>query len=444
MRKIVLQAGKTVVPSKSQTKSKDLIAKTAFKLVKEKAEEFPKAVLGIEYGGSYAKGTWLAEDADIDIFIRFKKSTPEEKFEKVSRKIGFEALGEFSPCVRYSEHPYVEANIRDTKINVVPFYDVKVGQWKSSADRTPFHTRFMKKSLTLKMQNEVRILKQFFKSNGIYGAEIAKQGFSGYLSEVLILNYKTFENVIKQISEIRENQVIGKTTKKFDTPIVIIDPVDRNRNLAAAVSEENVGRFVLIARAFQEKPSLKFFRVRKTAITKKHWNNVLIVKFAYKERSPDVIWGQINRVKATLATQLDLAGFHVVRSGSFSNQKSDAFLFFLLERTEISETYQKDGPEYFRKDSARGFISKNLSNTELMWVRKDRKIVSLEKRKFTGAEKFLEDFLKNNLQTGIPKGLQSDLGRGFEISTGRKGFDKSIKEAINEMISTDGAILYFN
>ena len=443
MRKITLQIGKTTTPSKSQTSSKDLIAETAFKLVENEIKKFPE-VLGIEYGGSYAKGTWLPKDADIDIFIKFKKSTSEEKFENISRKIGFQALKKYSPYVRYSEHPYVEANIKKTKINVVPFYDVKIGQWKSSADRSPFHTRFMKKSLNQKMQNEVRILKQFLKSNKIYGAEIAKQGFSGYISEVLILNYKTFENVIKQISDIKENQVIGKTRKKFDTSIVIIDPIDKNRNLAAAISEENIGKFVLIARAFQEKSSLKFFKSKKTGITKKHWNNVLVVKFAYKTRSPDVIWGQIKRANSTLSTQLDLAGFNVVRSGSFTDQKTDAFLFFLLEETEISKTHQKNGPEYFRKDSSKGFISKNLSHTELMWVGKDRKIISLEKRKFTNAEKFLADFLKNNLHTGIPKGLQSDFKRGFKISKGSKNLSKSIKEAINEMISTDGAILHFN
>ena len=44
-------------------------------------------------------------------------------------------------------------------------YDVKIGEWKSSADRSPFHTKFMKKSLTPKMRNEVRILKTFLKSN---------------------------------------------------------------------------------------------------------------------------------------------------------------------------------------------------------------------------------------------------------------------------------------
>jgi len=110
----------------------------------------------------------------------------------------------------------------------------------------------MGKSLTTKMRDEVRILKTFLKSNGIYGAEIAKQGFSGYVSEVLILNFGSFENTIKSISSIKENQIIGKTTKKFGTSIVIIDPIDSNRNLAAAISNENVGKFILVSRGFKE------------------------------------------------------------------------------------------------------------------------------------------------------------------------------------------------
>ena len=48
-------------------------------------------------------------------------------------------MKKYSPYVRYSEHPYVEAKIKNTKINVVPFYDVKIGEWKSAADRSPFH-----------------------------------------------------------------------------------------------------------------------------------------------------------------------------------------------------------------------------------------------------------------------------------------------------------------
>ena len=167
--------------------------------------------------------------------------------------------------------------------------DVKIGEWKSAADRSPFHTKYMSKSLTQKMRNEVRILKTFLKSNGIYGAEIAKQGFSGYVSEVLVLHFGSFENVIKSISEIKENQVIGKTSKKFDTSLVIIDPIDSNRNLAAAISDENIGKFILVCRAFKQNPKPEFFKNKKSRVSKKHWGNVLSIKFNFKIRSPDKI-----------------------------------------------------------------------------------------------------------------------------------------------------------
>ncbi|MHA7646300.1 CCA tRNA nucleotidyltransferase [Nitrosopumilus sp. S4] len=443
MKKIISKIEKLVVPSTSLEKDKQETAELAFNLVKNEIKKFSE-VIGIEFGGSYAKGTWLKQDADVDIFVRFKKSVSDDKFEKISRKIGFESLKKYSPYVRYSEHPYVEAKIKNTKINVVPFFDVKTGQWKSSADRSPFHTKFMKKSLTDKMKNEVRILKTFLKANEIYGAEIAKQGFSGYVSEVLILHYGSFENVIKTISKIKENQNIGNAKKKFDTSIVIMDPIDNNRNLAAAISDENIGKFILAARAFKEKAKLEFFKKRSIRISKKHWENLLVVKFNFKKRSPDIIWGQIKRASTSLSTQLELGGFRVLRSNSFTDQENDAYLFFFLESMKISPTYIKNGPEFFREEDSKSFVSKNMKNSELMWIGKNKKIISLEKRTFPDASKFLTNFLKNNLKTGIPNGIQSDLKRGFVISVGSKNLSKSIKEVANKLISTDATILYFN
>ena len=79
-----------------------------------------------------------------------------------------------------------------------------------------------------------------------------------------------------------------------------------------------------------------------------------------------------------------------------------------------------------------------------MWIGNDKKIISLEKRKHTDAVKFMKEFLKNNLQTGIPKGLLSDFKQGFKVSTGNKNLSKSIKEAASELISTDGTLIHFN
>ena len=443
MKQIISKIGKTTIPSKVIQKSKKEIADKVYKLVEKEIQKYSE-VVELEFGGSYAKDTWLSKNADIDIFIKFKKNISEEKLEIISKKIGFESLKKYSPYVRYSQHPYVEAKIKDTKINIVPCYDVKIGEWKSAADRSPFHTKFMKKSLTLKMKNEVRILKTFLKSNKIYGAEIAKQGFSGYISEVLILEFGSFENLIKSISKIKENQIIGKTSKSFDTSIIVIDPIDSNRNLAAAISNENIGKFILICRALKQKPSLEFFKTKKLKISNKFWNNLLIVKFEFKTRSPDIIWGQIKRATSTLSTQLELGGFTVLRSKSHTDQQKEAYLIFFLESTKIAEIYQKKGPEFFREDSTHSFISKNLKDAELVWVGNNRKIISLEKRKHTDAESFMKEFLKKNLQVGIPKGLQNDFKRGFKVFVGNKTLSKSIKEEVAELISVDGTLLHFN
>ncbi len=443
MKDIISKVTKTVIPSKTVEKSKKHIAESAFKLVEKEVKKFPE-VIGLEFGGSFAKGTWLSKDADVDIFLRFKKSTSEEKFEKISREIGFKSLKKHKPYVRYSEHPYVEAKIKDTMINIVPFYDVKIGNWKSSADRSTFHTKFMKKSLTSEMKNEVRILKTFLKANGVYGAEIAKQGFSGYVSEVLVLHFGSFEKVIKSISEIKEKKIIGDTSKKFETSVVIIDPVDKNRNLAAAISDENLGKFILSSIAFKEKPSLGFFKNKKSRISEEYSENLLVVKFEFKIRSPDIIWGQIKRVTSSLSTQLELGGFNVLRSKSHTDQQKEAYLFFLLESIKIPSIHQKNGPEFFRENSSKRFISKNLKDLELMWIGNNKKIISLEKRKHADAAKFMTEFLKNNIQTGMPKGLLNDFKRGFKVSVGDKNLSKSIKEAADELISTDGTLLYFN
>ena len=443
MKQIISRISKDTNPSNNVQKSKQEIANIVYELVKKEIEKYSE-IVKIEFGGSYAKGTWLSKNADIDIFIKFKKNISEEKLENISKKIGFSSLKKYAPYVRYSQHPYVEAKIKDTKINIVPCYDVKVGEWKSAADRSPYHTEFMKKSLTQKMRNEVRILKKFLQSNGIYGAEIAKQGFSGYISEVLILEYGSFEKLLKSISKIKENQVIGKTSNQFDTPIVIMDPIDDKRNLAAAISNENIVKFILISRAFLEKLSLEFFKNKKLKQSNKFWKNLLVVKFEFKARSPDIIWGQIKRATTSLVKQLEIEGFTVYRSKSYTDQQKEAYLMFFLESTQISQIYQKKGPEIFREDSTKSFIRKNLKNAELIWIGNELKIISLEKRKHTEAVSFMKEFLKKNLTVGIPKGLQGDFKKGFKVFVGNKNLSKSIKEEASELISVDGALIHFN
>ena len=56
MKKIITQAKKLVIPSKSLEISKKKIAKQALRLVEDQIKNYPE-ILGAEFGGSFAKGT---------------------------------------------------------------------------------------------------------------------------------------------------------------------------------------------------------------------------------------------------------------------------------------------------------------------------------------------------------------------------------------------------
>ncbi len=442
MKQILNKAKRNVIPSKKLQSAKSQVAKIAFNSVEKQISKYPE-VIQIEFGGSYAKGTWLPEKTDIDIFLKFKKSTTEKKFVSIAKKIGFDSMKKFKPYVRYSEHPYVEAHIKGTRVNVVPCYDVEKGKWKSAADRSSFHTKFMLESLTGQMKDDVRLLKQFLKSGGVYGAEIARQGFSGYVAEVLVWNFGSFENAIKKISKIKLGDVIGKASKKFETPIVIIDPIDGNRNLAAAISTENIGKFVLSCRAFLKKPSLSFFKSRSSS--KKNLRDVIVVKFNYSARSPDIIWGQIKRAANSLATQMEVEGFKVLRNGAATDEKKEAALFFVSQALEIEKNMIREGPKFFSESDSEKFIAKNFKKGEIMWIDHKGKILSLQKRKTNNAKSFLNDLLKNHInKSGIPKGLKNDFKKGFKIIPGNKITNRAIKEVLFELVTTDATIFSIN
>ena len=441
MRGLVAEIRRSATPSAAMARKKKAVADEALELVKGEIAKYPE-VVGAEAGGSFAKDTWLARDADIDIFFKFKKETPEARFLRASQKIGFDALDGYSPYVRYSQHPYVEAVVRGTKVNLVPCYDVRPGEWKSAADRSPFHTKFMKESLTPKLRGEVRVLKKFLQANGIYGAQIAREGFSGYVCEVLVLEFGGFEGLIRAVAGAQEGAVVGRTPRRFDTPVAIIDPVDPDRNLAAAVSDQNIGKFVMIARGLRDGPSKKFFARRRPRVSAGMWKNVLTVRFGFEHRSPEVIWGQLKRTASLLSTQLEGGGWDVLRSKAHTDERGQACIFFLLGSVEIAQIYRKTGPEFFREDAARRFAAKNLRGRELVWMGAQKRIVSAGRRRHTDAAAFVTEYLRTNRRAGIPKGLQKDLGRGFKVSVGAGGLGKSIKEEAAELISVDGTFLY--
>ena len=436
-------------PSRSKERKIATVAQEAKTLVDSYVSQLDD-VVDVVFGGSFAKGTWLPGHADIDIFVKIKPSVGIDKFERMGREIGSKALKNFGPKLRYSDHPYVEVIVKNIRVNVVPCYDVEQGKWQSAADRSPFHTQYISSHFDDEKRKQARLLKKFFKSVGIYGAEISTEGFSGYVSEVLVLKYSSFENILRAAANWHERQIIAVCdydpdfVKTFSNPLTIIDPVDNRRNLGTAISPESVAKFILAARAFLESPSLMFFRegdkkYRQRSSNKLLLPNVLVVDFSHEKKSPDIIWGQLKRSTNAIVKQLELAHFVVLRSSCVTDEKKSAALAFLLESITLPAYTKKKGPEIFRKKDTASFLSNRKSKPLATWVDREMRIAMLIERKATDARKFTESLLLDHHQnSGISRDL---IANKLQIYS---GIDRKIEglaeKAIEEIISTERLI----
>ena len=203
--------------------------------------------------GSIAKGTFL-EGTDIDIFLVFQKGTN-------LKKEGLNIARKILPNGKelYAQHPYLRGEIGGVGIDLVPCFAIDNSTESISAvDRTPFHTDWVISNIS-GLENEVRLTKQFLKAIGAYGANSAIGGFSGYLVEILCIKYGGFLNLVKEMSQWRPPVIINKVDEAPDSPIMICDPVDDKRNVAAGVTLKGLGTAILASKSFIDKPSMNFF-----------------------------------------------------------------------------------------------------------------------------------------------------------------------------------------
>ena len=170
------------------------------------AESGVEAVVRVE--GSLAKDTWLKEDPDIDVFMQLSPSIPRKSLGELALKIARKATEGSKQVERFAEHPYLEAFVDEVRVNIVPCYLAKPGEWLSATDRTPYHTDYINSHLKAALHADVRLLKRFMKGIGVYGAEIKIGGFSGYLCELLVLNYGSFLKVLETFAQHKPKRVV--------------------------------------------------------------------------------------------------------------------------------------------------------------------------------------------------------------------------------------------
>ena len=351
----------------------------------EKEAEKIGLEIKVEVEGSIAKDTWLAGARDVDIFLLFPKETPENLLRKYGLTIARRAVervgGEYYET--YAYHPYIRGLIEGYEIDIVPAYKMEKGEPLTPVDRTPFHTRYVLEHLSPEMKDEVRLLKQFMKGVGVYGAEIKVGGFSGYLCELLIIHYRNFIETLRHASRwIPWRTIIdiegyykGVPNSKlrrmlgFGSPLIVVDPIDKKRNVAAAVTLQKFSEFKAASRLFLDKPSTEFFFPKPTSplkprelreIISKRGSCLVAILLPCPKLPPDILWGEIYRSLRGLRKLLEDEGFKVNLSKVFSDERNFIFYFFELENCSLPPVVKHEGPPVGEEDRERRFLTKYL------------------------------------------------------------------------------------
>jgi tRNA nucleotidyltransferase (CCA-adding enzyme) len=398
-------------------------------------EQGVKASVRVE--GSVAKDTWLRKEPEIDVFMRLPTTIPRRSLGEISLKIARKAAEGAKQVERFAEHPYLEAFINNVRLNIVPCYDVKRGEWLSATDRTPFHTDYVKKRLNKALRGEVRLLKKFLQGVNAYGAEIKTGGFSGYLCELLIVHHKSFIETLSAFASYTQRTVIDiegyyagreKELKRlFPEPLVIVDPVDKARNVASAVQPQKLYTLVGAARAFLKTPDAKFFyppeirALSADALASELENRgaaLIFLTLGNIEAVPDVLWGQLYKTQRVLRKLARLNDFKVLRDAVWSNEKTLSVFAFEFEQRVLSSVKKHLGPPLKREKECENFLSKYARNENVVsgpYIEDSRWVVELQRR-FTDAVELLREKLRDGGRNiGVAERISQAFRENLEV-----------------------------
>jgi tRNA nucleotidyltransferase (CCA-adding enzyme) len=400
---VLARAESIAVPSPAEADDLDAHARALLSKTRRAARRFPQT-RGAILGGSFAKGTWIRGHADLDVFVKFDPSTPEGEFERVGLEVGNIATRGYPRGKKYAQHPYTEANVDGVRVNIVPCFDVKPGEWKSAADRSPFHVKLVEK-LPAESKKQVRLLKLFMHGVGVYGAEIQVQGFSGYAAEVLVIKHGSFESVLHWFASYGPIRV-GRT---FFLP----DPVDEERDLGIAVSGQSLGRMVLASRGFLRRPDLAYFQRMSGKTHPSLKQDVVAVVFSHKRLSEDTLWGELRKTSRHIVRHLEVNGFVQARCMAASNNEDMSAILLIPEVTKLPASEQRLGPSVDRKKDLQAFINSNAKDSRLVWVDDDARVRLLRPREYVELTELLTDVVRGKAG---PVGASKELERGMKSS----------------------------
>ncbi len=365
--------------------------------------------------GSVARGTQIRGSSDIDIFLLFPKGVPERTMEaealKVAKRIVSKEVGETYE-INYAEHPYLKLKSKGGfTADIVPAFKIRdSSDMGTSVDRTQLHNEFVKSHLKKEQLDEVRLMKYFLKEHGVYGAEARISGFSGYLCELLVYHYGSFVGAVEKMAdaippiiiEISSNRAVNDKAeaaemfKRFGTQLIVIDPTDPGRNVAANVSDESLARFMVASRELLAKPSEKTLSGPKYSDTNSRaWLSSLVAKYGFDVHtmafslpsiSEDTLWPQLKHLAGGVRRAMEANGFRPLLVLQHIDGR-DGLISVFTNRTEVNSMVVL-GPPIAMADGCARFYSKHKdgSNVSIDGGR----IFSIERSRFSTPAQLLK------------------------------------------------------
>ncbi|MBU2637841.1 MAG: nucleotidyltransferase domain-containing protein [Nanoarchaeota archaeon] len=408
---ILQEALKRIKPSKAEEKKVNAIAVAIIKKI-----NIPNTVPAI--GGSFAKGTWLKGNHDIDIYVRFSKKQYSGK--DISLILGQVLRKEFKKVdTLHGSRDYFQITHKPYTVEIVPIMDVeKADLAENITDVSPLHVVWV--SHHKHLLDDMRLAKAFFKANRLYGAESYIQGFSGYVLEILTVYYSGFDALMQNIAkwDISKKVVIdiegyhkGKpiiaelNKAKLFSPLILIDPVQKERNAAAGLGHEVFEKAIILARKFIEKPLLKFFekeKVTKALLKKKAGKNALVlIEAKALDGKRDIVGAKLLKCFEFFKKLLAKHEFKLIESGW--EWEKNALFWFIVPKERLSEKRKHFGPPMAENE--------RLENFKLAWegnkvLEEDGRAYVVVKRKHRDAKSLLKALLKDEYVKERVKGIR--------------------------------------
>ena len=395
--------------------------------------------------GSTARGTWVSGDRDIDLFVRFPADLDRAELEEYGLAVGHAVLPDGHE--EYAEHPYVKGVYDGFDVDLVPCHDVDAAtELVSAVDRTPFHDAYLTEQLDDELAADVVLAKAFLKGIGAYGSDLRTEGFSGYLTELLVAELGGFVPLVESARSWHppvEFDPEGHAERTFDDALVVVDPTDPTRNVAAVLSAANLARFQHYARDLLADPRESLFRPPEyeplnAAEVRDHLDRREATPVAVVFDAPDLVddqlWPQLRRSLDGVVRGLNDRGFEVLRDQAMVDDEGDrAALYAEVETPTRPAVIRHEGPPVAVRKHAADFYESYADDVDPdtygPFIDGDRYVVERE-REFTTVRGYLESDAAVDVALGArvePVFAGRDVLVGDTVATLADGFGTALR-----------------